>query len=262
MGFLSGVFVLVTSGAASANDVAAGFDLWTTPPGGAFHDFSADPIPADFFYPGSDPFTSLVQLQGNGSGTCGSDTMVRRLANATLPVGGQDTIPIEIVELSLVSAVPITVTGINPPEPWDVQVQLSPNPQPLGSMTIKHQVADGGTYDSTLPVCPLFTFVQQVFPFDVRQIDTCFEAIPPVMIGTGAAPWSHLVITPLVCPQVSTLNFIAGGPHTGPHPDAQPLEDVVPPPIPVMGPVGLGVFALLLVASLFFVSRRRGLRAD
>ena len=113
MSILAGVLVLVVSGGASATDVVAGSDLWTTPPGGAFHDFSTDPIPADFFYPGSNPFTALVPLQGDGSGTCGSDTMVDRPVNATLPVGGQDTIPIEIVELSLVSSAPITVTGIN-----------------------------------------------------------------------------------------------------------------------------------------------------
>jgi hypothetical protein len=60
VGILAGVLVLVASGGASANEVLAGDDLWVTPPGGAFHDFAGDPIPADFFYPGSDPFFSNV----------------------------------------------------------------------------------------------------------------------------------------------------------------------------------------------------------
>jgi hypothetical protein len=187
---------------------------------------------------------------------------VRRLDDATpLPVGGNATVDIEIIELSLRSVDQITVTGTNPPEPWDVEVDLSPNPQPTGSMTIKHHNTNGGTYDSTLPVCPLFTFSQQVPPFDIQQLDICLAAFPPVMIGTSDAPWTHGVQTPLVCP-ASQLNFRADGPHTGPHPGAQPIEEAIIP-VPAMGPIGLGVFtlALLLVAVLFVLSRRRGSRA-
>ena len=38
-----------------------------TPAGGAFHDLLIDPIPAEFFYPGSGPFFSSVRLEGTVS---------------------------------------------------------------------------------------------------------------------------------------------------------------------------------------------------
>jgi len=39
---------------ATADTVPAGFDLFRTDPSGTYIDFSLDPIPADFFGPGSD----------------------------------------------------------------------------------------------------------------------------------------------------------------------------------------------------------------
>ena len=125
-------------------------------------------------------------------------------------------------------------------------------------MTIKHQNASGGTYDSNLPICPLFTFTR-VVPPGIEVLDLCDQAFPPVQVGTVDAPWGHNVQLPLVCPGVSTPNFRADGPHTGPHPDAVPLESLMP--IPAMGPVGLTVFGGLLVTALVVVTRRRRARA-
>ena len=65
--------------------VLAGHDVFTTL-AGAEQDFSALPLPADFFFPGADPFGGVVALQGeplvtwdgfSGLGT--TDTIVRRL---------------------------------------------------------------------------------------------------------------------------------------------------------------------------------------
>jgi len=44
--------------------VLPGLDYWETPPTGAQHDFSTDPIPASFFFPTSDPFPGTVCLGG------------------------------------------------------------------------------------------------------------------------------------------------------------------------------------------------------
>ena len=78
------------------------------------------PIPADFFYPGSDPFTGIVIMQGEP---------VRPGDNANLIIRGQGplvlppapstaSIPIELVEMKLVSSAPISVTGTAPHDGW------------------------------------------------------------------------------------------------------------------------------------------------
>ncbi len=157
------------------------------------------PIPADFFGPGSDPFGSEIPFVGvptgaaaGGNGTCinpaglgagpngqhqgqttdpacgGSgfgptDTIVRRTGEAHLPdVGDMDMVPIEMVELSLQSAMPITVTyngGMNP-EQWDVHVQLTPGPQPMGSMSVTRGSVNGGAFSSNVLVQPRFIFTK------------------------------------------------------------------------------------------------------
>ena len=163
--------------------IAPGLDLFMTPSA-----FALVPLPPGFFAPGSDPFGGPMVLQGGpplvasspiiftpaGPLTGGSlsqvvipvatggDTSVRRLGPANLPDGGSDTVPIELVALSLVSVNPITVTyngGMNP-EQWIVQMTV-PGPQPMGSMTISRiGSSDGGTFTSQLPVRPQLIFTR------------------------------------------------------------------------------------------------------
>ncbi len=180
---LSGVFWLIwpsLPALGGTGDVLPGIDLWATPGTGiSATDFSDDPIPADFFDPGSDPFTGIVTLGGSplpnlGGPSLGpSDTVVNRPVIAELPaMGSQDTVPIEIVALSLVSIQPITVTyngGFNP-ESWNVAVCLSATPQAQGTMTIRRDCADGGTFDSSLPVRPKFVF-SRTSPAAIRVLD-------------------------------------------------------------------------------------------
>ncbi len=151
----------------AADNVLAGYDLFVTPPplqGTSAWNFAVLPLPADFFDPGSDPFSGVIQLQGqplsSPPGLAPTDTIVRRLNDAVLPgAPSSDVVPIEIVALHLVSCNPITVTyGLGSPELWDVSVTL-PSPAP-GSMQINHTVSDGGTFTSSLFVQPLFTFTR------------------------------------------------------------------------------------------------------
>jgi hypothetical protein len=157
--------------------LAAGFDCFITPPGGAsFHDFSFTPLPTNFFGPGSDPFTNRVELRGvplqtQPPGLIGpTDTIVRRLLPAE--AGGTNpppTIPIEIVALRLQSVAPLTVTynGGQNPEPWELRVYLSGAvPQPTGVMTISNNACggQGGTFDAYLPVLPRFVFTRDYPP--------------------------------------------------------------------------------------------------
>jgi hypothetical protein len=151
--------------------IPSGDDLWQTPPPTGFiksHvDFSGAPLPADFFEPGSEPFDGLLILRGDPLVTQGGslgtgDTIVRRLADTQpLDVGGQDTVPIEIVALSLTSCQPIQVVTSGSPVEWDVAVHLSSAaPQTQGTMTVVRTHQDGGYFDSTLPVVPKLVFTR------------------------------------------------------------------------------------------------------
>lgn len=115
-------------------------------------------IPADFFGPGSDPFGGAIICVGGN--TDAPDTIIERKSDMDLPrPPSSDTIPIEIIELQLVSCQPIVVTfNDGSQQQWNVRVDLSPTvPQP-GEMTVTRTDAQGGTFDAQLPVQPLFTF--------------------------------------------------------------------------------------------------------
>ena len=157
---------------ATAQVVPAGDDGWMTVrkrgTTGTTVDLSSTPIPADFFYPGSDPYAGEFALKGleldsNMPGAlAGVDTIVRRLL-PTIPLlpGMSDSVPIEIVALSLVSCEPITITGTGLDEEWMVHSSLSSLvPQLPGSIRITRTHPDGGFFDSDLPVIPKLTFIR------------------------------------------------------------------------------------------------------
>ena len=198
------LFSLLLGSSALANDVQPGLDLFQTDPGTTFQDFSGAPIPADFFGPGSDPFDGGIALQGNPQPTTrcpdddlsGVDTIVERLGVSTHPtIPSTDFVAIEIVELHLRSVAPITVTynGGQNPELWDVEVELSPSvPQQPGQMDITHLNPTGGTFDSALPVVPMFIFIRQidgmVLVLDLGEL----AFLPPLLFEAQGVPWVHV----------------------------------------------------------------------
>ena len=210
--------VLLLPSAVLADDVLAGVDLLQTVPGLTHQDFNGPfTIPADFFDPGSDIFTGNVPLEGvplGSSPECPpvdlgrTDTIVKRLADASLPaVGSSDVIPIELVALQLRSVSPITVTysGIND-ELWDIEITISPTTPSQGTMTITHSLPDGGTFDSQLQVFPLLRFTRQS-DNAVRVIDGGQFGLSDNLVQSGTE-WRHSS-TELVCPDCGS-NFLAG----------------------------------------------------
>ena len=175
-----------------------GTDAFTTPPGGTSEeDFGCLPIPAGFFDPGSEPFDGVVVYRGEPIGPAGplfpADTLVQRLQPGTLSGPGATTqVPVEIVALSLVSAAPITVTYTGGGfDQWNVSVCLSDAvPQPQGTMTITHGpcVGEGGTFTSSLPVCPRLTF-QRIGDGAVRTLDPCALGMPPLAFNVADGHW-------------------------------------------------------------------------
>ncbi len=242
--------LLMLGGAAPAlagPTVLAGHDLFSTGDG-AVQDFSSFPIPADFFFPGSDPFNSIIDLEGEPlgswdgfSGLGNTDTIVKRLDDALLPVNPPPdqtapTIDIEIVALSLRSVSPITVTSGGPDTFWDVFVDIDTTAPPLvtpslGTMDITQTSATGGFYSAHLEVFPQFTFVKIGGPPSQVALDFgLLAAGPAAVLDTANNPtWEY---TPthnqLVVPGLTGPNFYIFGPivHTGPH----PIEVAVPEP--------------------------------
>jgi hypothetical protein len=207
IGVLAAVLVFVTGGSdvarADPDVVQAGHDLLETDSSDTHIDFSADPLPADFFGPGSDPFDGTVYLEGDPFDSFGgygglspTDTIVERKTDAGTE-SFPDTIDIEIVALELKSVAPITVTydGGQDPEDWDMTASVPEGDlnQETGSMTIRHEYADGGTFDiEALPVRPLLTFT---LVGDTEVRGPTYWPEPPtssnLVFGVSGEDWCH-----------------------------------------------------------------------
>lgn len=166
-------------------DTSGGDDCYNVSCGDSQQDFNSNPIPADFFGPGSDPFDGIIRL--GGGDPAGPDTVIHRLSDFSFSGGlpsAPSTVPIEIVSLNLVSCAPITVTGGQNPGLWNVSVSLSQLSPPQGHMTAIKTYANGGTFTATLYVQARFTFTSVNNPSDIRILDTGIEGLPPLQLST------------------------------------------------------------------------------
>lgn len=178
-----------------ANAVPPGSDLFVTDPDSTRFAFTGEvTIPAGFFAPGSEPFSGTVSFGGVPLGDLGdADTVVRRAEPADLPaVPSTDTIPVEIIQLQLQSVTPIQVRVGGATELWRVDVGLS-STQRTGQMTITKTTAEGGTFDSALPVIPRFVFrrvsdgAERVL--DLGQQPLSQQAIQALTFQAQDVPW-------------------------------------------------------------------------
>ncbi|MFY9824271.1 MAG: hypothetical protein WAM82_23045 [Thermoanaerobaculia bacterium] len=137
--------------AGAGNSIHSGVDLWITVAGFAQTSFASEPIPADFFCTGSQPFTGKIVFKGaplaaSPAGSLGGiDTAVRRLDDATFNAQGEATTRIQLLALSLVSVKPIETSCGQ----YVVAVSLS-GEQPVTTMRIFRTEALGGTYSAPL----------------------------------------------------------------------------------------------------------------
>ncbi len=130
------------------------------------------PIPADFFGPGSDPFLGTILMGGSPVPlpSCPDlsvpvDTVIQRMDAAALPkAGSAATVPIELVELNLVSVAPITVTYNAGETAAQFQVEVRLGGPATGNMTVTRTHFAGGTFDFSvnLPFVVRFTEVDDI----------------------------------------------------------------------------------------------------
>ena len=157
--------------AVAGNVLTRGADLWETSTGYSYSSFKSEPIPADFFCPGSQPFTGVVQLHGQPlatapAGALGNiDTIVRRLDDAALNEKGEASTRIQMMALSLRSVKPIkTSCGL-----YDVKSSLA-GTQPLTTMRILKTADGGGTYIAPLELNVKLTFTPVSGQGEIREI--------------------------------------------------------------------------------------------
>jgi len=151
-------------------------------------------LPADFFGPGSEPFTGNVSLKGS---KILQNLGVERTAGATFgtPSAPQD-IPLEIVELNLASIQPILVTysgGLT--EQWDMAINLDKDETSSCWIRASHNPSgepDGGTI---VPLDSFFDiFAEVTFSYTPPGETTRyrgFAIIDRSHLTTSDAKWAH-----------------------------------------------------------------------
>jgi hypothetical protein len=149
---LAALALLAAAPGFAVDVIQSGADLWQSFQGVSYTDFADDPIPANFFCPGSKPFTGRIAMQGSPlatepAGVLGPvDTVVRRLDDATFDERGVATTRIQLMALSMVGTEPIDA-GCG--QPFAASASLD-GEQPTTVMRIVRQSEDGGTYAAPL----------------------------------------------------------------------------------------------------------------
>lgn len=190
---LGAVVLALAAGAPvlAADDVVRkGVDLWSTVEGFAQTSFAGDPIPADFFCPGSKPFNGTIIFKGKPlvaepASSLGSiDTVVQRLDDASFDEKGETSTRIRLMALSLVSAKPVeTSCGA-----YDVAVSLA-DEQPTTTMRIRRTEANGGTY-----LAPLALNVKVEFTPAAGNKNARRELTRRIDLGPGTrSVWTYTV---------------------------------------------------------------------
>jgi len=199
---IAGIIFVSASFVKAQDLINPGPDFWTSPDAGMYFGGQDLPaIPADFFGPGSDPFQGQISFEGGALDPLpfpDYHVLIERTttANVLPPYPAWASIDVEIVELKLVSIIPITITyngGVNP-EQWDVEVGLSVIPPSNGYMDVIKENPDGGIFSyMPLYVQPMFTFSHTSMPGTTRVFDTGLEGISPLEYTSSINdyPWEH-----------------------------------------------------------------------
>ena len=209
-------FLVCAASGVYADDVQPGYDYWVTEPVGTYLDLSGDPLPSDFFGPGSDPFDGVIALRGEpiDPGSSGdSSTIVLRSTPALLPppYPSFDYVDVQMTELLLVSTNPITVTffgGIDTGH-YDVEVTLNPAFLSDGTMRINAVDGGGGIYSEIhIGIYPRIMFLP-IEP-DLTPIEWLPDDPPFELTSEQPYAWQH---EPFIDP-----------PYPGQGPNFFPLE--------------------------------------
>jgi hypothetical protein len=179
------------------------------------------PIPPEFFGPGSDPFSGHVPLFGEPLGPTSwgdfedADSLTGRETDpfdrCEPPSVELRTVEIEVLALNLRSIEPIVVTynGGQFPEPWDVQMSISPNGENFGFLTVTKTHANGGTFNADFLFHPRYVFTRVSDSFQV-VLDVGLAGGVPVDFVATDGHWVHTVLSGLDLLAPSDGQFVPG----------------------------------------------------
>ncbi len=279
LSFLVALSIVAASDFAQASPVAAGQDVFTTLPGGSQVDLS-------FILPS----VGVINVESNPFDANGADTIIERIQGInplnvcpTLPCS--DTIDIELVALSLVSAAPVDLSDLGGPFIGvfaDAYFTVNKGgiiaglPQPdalnpsIGQMEIIHSNGSGGTFESCLGnpsdpagVCnTLGVLGGGVYTNGIFTVIGGDPSNPPDVFFSAAAPrlavsgingvWQHSLDTFEVVSVEDVCNF---------PPCHEPIQAVPEPgislPAPALSPLGIALITTLMGLSLVAARRRR-----
>lgn len=216
---------------------------------------SVPEVPADFFFPGSLPFSGTVSLSGSAlSADNLGDTAIRRSGDPQFPAGGFPSfappVAVTLDGLALSSIGSITVDSVDgEQEEWLVSVGLSGSDQLSGSLSARLDEPGGGAFSGNLPILPVVGFVRladiQAYlageigadQIAVRFLDFGDEGLPPIDLGVTEVPFSTVPAPDSPCPGGTFFpGFLPGGEGPVIISTAEPFEPVrhvfEPPPPP------------------------------
>ena len=182
--------LLAAPGFAQLPIVNSGIDIFETGEGTVVS-FEDDPIPADFFCEGSEPFKETLKLRGiplrtTPPGIAGnSDTIVERLHDGDLTFG-VTTVPIVVRALQMAGIEPVTVfcpaSGYTR---WSVSV-CACNVQPITEIEIglDDDACGCGKFNGEMAVNACLTFTNLEDPSDVRG-----PVEQSIVLGIEGTPW-------------------------------------------------------------------------
>lgn len=159
---LCALVLTMTAAPAAAFDrvIDSGLDVWITRGNGStFMEFQDDPIPADFFCSGAEPFAGKIVFRGTPvatfpEGALGrTDTILQRLDEAVFDENGVAVTRLQIRALQFVSVEPLK----NECGAFQVRVMLD-GEQPITEMRIIRESALGGRFEAEVAVTAKLVF--------------------------------------------------------------------------------------------------------
>jgi len=240
---LAAIFCAISSAtSALAAEIAPGWDLFETAPGTTFNGAAFTGVPI-----GTYNFGGTIGTKPIGN----TDTIVRRLGSAVVAVPpGNAVVPVEMVALQLVSALPVDLgAGLNL---YYITLQSARGgPQTTGNLNIQFADNNGGTFSS---------FFDVFFDLRVGALDGPIIFSGDLPLTQNGDSWTR-VPPPgtITIPGVNTLlngtntekDFWPGVPFTESHPNGT-LHVVTNPTVPLPA----AVWSATLLLGLLGVARR------
>ncbi len=190
------------------NIILAGFDSYLVDSALTQISFTGEfAIPAGFFDQRSRPFRNSVKLTAPFWHPEMHQPQMHPVAAPLVTIERKETIgfdhtntstqtvPIELVLLSLQSTAPLAVRIGNETQLWNLFVELSPTRASIGRMTVTKRTQRGGTFSIDLTVFPLLRFVRQSDGLkrmlDIGALWPLPSTLKKLTLKIRKAPWLH-----------------------------------------------------------------------